>query len=116
MSGWGMNAAPLYASGDRISGQGGDADASGRALLNVIADAEGVVHHPTLVGAFGRYYDAVSRPANQFGENVRALGCQIQTTASTGAGADLDATETLKSVGAAVLDAGSALRRSINVG
>ena len=91
MSGWGMNATPLYSSGGQIGGLGTDADAAGRGLLTAISDAEDTVHHATVVAALGRYHTTVSKPANQLGEDVRALGSQVQTTATTGADSDVEA-------------------------
>ncbi len=114
MSGWGMNASPLYASGGQISGLGGEADAAGRGLLTAISEAEGAVHHATLVAALSRYHGAVSGPANRLGDNVRGLGSQVQTTATTGAGADADSTTMLTQVGTDTLSTGQLLARPVN--
>ena len=115
MSGWGMNATPLYSSGGQIGGLGTDADAAGRGLLTAISDAEDTVHHATVVAALGRYHTTVSKPANQLGEDVRALGSQVQTSATTGAGADVDAYGGLVPAGNAVLGAGPTPSRPVNV-
>ena len=115
MSGWGMNATPLYSSGGQIGGLGTDADAAGRGLLTAISDAEDTVHHATVVAALGRYHTTVSTPANQLGEDVRALGSQVQTTATTGAGADVDAHHGLTGAATSVFDSGPLLSRPVNV-
>ncbi len=115
MSGWGMNASPLYSSGGRITGLGGDADAAGRGLLNAIADAEGAVHHPTVASALSRFHGTVSQPAHQLGHDVRALGSQVQTTATTGAGADADAFGGLVGAANSTLGSTSTLSRPVNV-
>lgn len=114
--GWGMNPSPLYGSGGQISGLGGDADAAGRGLLTAISEAEGTVHHPVVTAALGRYHGTVSTPANQLGSDVRALGSQVQTTATTGAEADADATSTLSPVAAEMTSSGQTLSRPVNTG
>lgn len=114
--GWGMNPSPLFASGGQISGLGGDADAAGRGLLTAISEAEGTVHHAVVTAALGRYHSTVSKPANQLGEDVRALGSQVQTTATTGAQADADATTDLTPAATSTSESGSSLTRPVNVG
>jgi hypothetical protein len=79
-------------------------------VLNSYSDAEGVVHHPVVRGALGRYREEHQKGHLAFPEAVKSLGANTATVGSTVA----DATNEATAVHTASLVQQEGLAREIN--
>ena len=82
MSGYGIEPDPVYGSGKNIHSLGPDAYSSANNVLQSIADAQGIVHHPQVSSALGAFYDDHSKDAHALMYSVEDCGGKIATTAN----------------------------------
>jgi len=82
MSGYGIEPEPVYGSGKNIHGLSPEAYSSANNVLQSIADAQGIVHHPQVSSALGAFYDAHSKDAHALMYSVEDCGGKIATTST----------------------------------
>ncbi len=95
-----MHVDQVYRAGVNVSDLSGEADAQAQEVVSVLSEAEGVVQHPVLTGAFSRYFDAWSTPAYRAPRDIDALGARIRGAASAIAQGDADAKAAAEAIAA----------------
>lgn len=104
----------VYTSGRAVSAQKGNAEQIAGLYLRQLAEAEGVVKHPVVVGGVTEFAQAETPKVNQMAPQIDALGQDTSSVAVTVDEADAESTGVLTVPGQQAGDQNHGLHRPIN--